>query len=142
MTAALYGGFTLAALKGEIDLDVDTVKALLVTSAYTFNPDTHDYLDDITGEITGTGYTAGGVALTGVTLTKDTTNNKVTLDANDAVFGTVTLTGAAGIILYVSKGTAAASPLICYEALSPAVDVAGAPFTFVFPAAGIGSLSY
>lgn len=142
MTAALYGGFTLAAVKGEFDLDTDTVKALLVDATYVFNPDTHDYLDDITGEIVGTGYTAGGVPLTNFTFTKDTANNKITFDADDVSFGTVTITGAAGIVLYVSKGTAAASPLMCYEALSPAVDVSGAAFTYVFPAAGIGSLSY
>ena len=146
MAAALYGQAILSALRGEYDLGVDTVKALLVTSAYIFDPDGHSYLSDLDSisgaEVSGTGYAAGGIALTGVSLTKDTANNKITLDADDAAFGTITITGAAGIILYVDKGTAATSQLMSFEALSPAVDVAGAAFTYVFPATGIGSLSY
>lgn len=60
---------SLAATLGnkEVDLDSDTFKVMLCTSAYTPNQATHKYKSDVSGEITGTGYTAGGVALSSVT---------------------------------------------------------------------------
>lgn len=44
----------------------DAFKAMLVSSAYTPNFDTHHFLSDgpRTNEVTGTGYTAGGVTVT------------------------------------------------------------------------------
>jgi hypothetical protein len=47
--------------RNNIDFDTDTFKAMLVTSSYTPNKDTHDKRDDVTNEVAGTGYTAGGV---------------------------------------------------------------------------------
>ena len=43
-----------------IDLTTDVMYMLLVTSAYTPNQNTHNFRDDITNEVTGTGYTSGG----------------------------------------------------------------------------------
>lgn len=47
----------------------DTIKVALLTSSYTPNYDTHDFFDDITNEVTGTGYTAGGATLGSKTVT-------------------------------------------------------------------------
>ena len=64
--------------KGAIDYDTDTFKIMLVTSSYTPNKGTHTRRSDVTNEVTGTGYTAGGVTSV-CTVAKDTTNHKVTL---------------------------------------------------------------
>ena len=45
---------------GSIDFDTDTFKVMLVTAAYVENKDTHTKRSDITNEVVGTGYTAGG----------------------------------------------------------------------------------
>ncbi|MFN5320594.1 MAG: hypothetical protein ACK5D7_03930, partial [Planctomycetota bacterium] len=64
--------------RGNIDFDTNSFKAFLVTSAYTPNKDTHTKRSDVTNEVTGTGYTAGGVA-TVCTVTKDTATDRVTI---------------------------------------------------------------
>lgn len=54
---------------GTIDLDTNTIKLMLVTSAYTPNRATHTKRSDVTNEVSGTGYTTGGVTVSGVGLT-------------------------------------------------------------------------
>jgi hypothetical protein len=70
--------------RGNIDFDTDTFRRTLHTSSYSENKDTHDYFDDVTNEVVGTGYTAGGET-TSVTVTLDTANDRL-----DIVFATTT----------------------------------------------------
>lgn len=64
--------------RGAIDFDTDTFKVMLVTSAYVPSKDSDLKRSNVTNEVVGTGYTAGGVT-SAVTVTKDTANDKVTL---------------------------------------------------------------
>lgn len=64
-----YGNGRKFISNGSIDLDTDTIKVALATSSYTPNKDTHNYFDDITNEVSGTGYTAGGATLASKTIT-------------------------------------------------------------------------
>ncbi|MDE2022336.1 MAG: hypothetical protein KGI71_05510 [Patescibacteria group bacterium] len=51
----------------------NTFNLILVTSTFTPNPATQSLYGDVTNELaTGNGYTAGGVTLTGVSLTQST----------------------------------------------------------------------
>jgi len=59
VTSGLYQNCIPALANKEIDLGSDTIKWMGTTSAHTINP-AHDYKNDITNEVTGTGYTAGG----------------------------------------------------------------------------------
>ena len=110
MASVLYTSFFRDLLKGDIDMDTATVKAMLTTNSYTENKD-HDRRDDVTNEITATGYTAGGVTITPVVSTVDTTNDRVTLTLPAATWSGFTGT-ARRLIYYVSTGTASADPLI------------------------------
>ncbi len=110
MASVLYTSFFRDLLKGDIDLDTATVKAMLTTSSYTENKD-HDRRDDVTNQITATGYTAGGVTLTPVVSAVDTTNDRVTLTLPAASWANFTGT-ARKLVYYVSTGTAANDPLI------------------------------
>lgn len=110
---ALYNSFKRDIMNGGIDLDTDTIKVALVTSSYTPNYDTHDNFDDITNEVSGTGYTAGGVTLTGQSVTADNTDDEGVFDANDVSWASSTIT-ARGAVLYQSTGTASTSKLISY----------------------------
>lgn len=68
-----YGNGLKAFLAGDIDFDADTIKGALVQAAYTPSQ-AHDFWNDVSGnEASGTGYTAGGQALTtaAVSLTDD-----------------------------------------------------------------------
>jgi len=58
--------FKYQILLGEHDLDTDVLKMALYTSAASLGPDTTIYTTS--GETSGTGYTAGGIVLTNVTV--------------------------------------------------------------------------
>jgi hypothetical protein len=87
VTTSWYRRSDIALFNKEIDWDTDTIKVALTTSTYTPNLDTHDYFDDITNEITGTGYTAGGATLASKTITYTAANSWATTWAASTAFG-------------------------------------------------------
>lgn len=111
MASALYNNGKAKIINGAIDLDTDTIKVALCTSSYTPNIDSHDFFDDITNEVSGTGYSAGGYTLANKTVTVDTANDRAVFDADDISSETTTVTFRYAII-YKSTGTAGTSPLI------------------------------
>jgi hypothetical protein len=113
---------------GNIDFDTNTFKAMLVTSSYTPNFTIHDKRDDVTNEVTGTGYTAGGAAST-VTVTKDTANNKVTVQFGAVSWSSSTIT-ARGCVYYKSRGGASsADELVGYADFGSDVSSTGGTFS-------------
>ena len=112
------------------------MKALLTTSGYAPNQDTHRYKSSVTNEVTGTGYTAGGVTLTSKTAAYDAATNTLTLDAADPSWSTVTVTFRY-LVSYVDTGTAGTSPLISYVDFGEDVVVTGVNFTYQLPAGGL-----
>jgi hypothetical protein len=64
-----------AIMNKEVDLLDDTIKLLLTTSSYSPNYDAHDYKDDVTSEVSGTGYTAGGLTLASKTFAYTAANS-------------------------------------------------------------------
>lgn len=137
MADVIYNSFFGDVVKGNIDLDTDTIKVMLVTSSYTPNIDTHTKRSDVTNEITGTGYTAGGVTLTSTVVTVDTTNDLAYFDAADAVWATATFT-CRGAVMYKSRGgLASADELIKYFDFTADKSPSAAAFTLQFNASGI-----
>lgn len=126
-------------MNGSIDLDTDTIKVMLVTSAYTPDQDVHDYKDDITNEVSGTGYTAGGATLANKTVTQDNTDNEGVFDADDVTWSSSTIT-ARGAVLYKDTGTASTSPLICYFDFGSDKSSSNGNFTIQWNAEGIINL--
>ena len=86
-------------LKGEHDLLTDTLKLALYYSTADLSEDTTVYT--ATGEVSGTGYSAGGVVLTGVSINK--LNDVVYVNLNNAVWNPASFTAAGGLIYNVSK---------------------------------------
>jgi hypothetical protein len=144
MASGIYNKFKEFTLKGgtsyPVDFDTDTIKVMLVTSAYTPDFDAHDYANDVTNEVSGTGYTAGGATLGTVTVTLDTTNDRVDIDAADTTWSSSTITARAAVI-YKSTGTASTSPLIAYIDFSTDQVSSNGTFTISWNAAGIIRLS-
>ena len=63
----------------EVDWNSDDIRLTLHTSSYTPNLDTHDYVDDLTNELsTANGYTNGGLALTTEAITYTAANSWAT----------------------------------------------------------------
>lgn len=136
MASAVYNSFKKKIADGSIDLDTDTIKVALVTSSYTVDIDVHDFFDDITNEVTGTGYSAGGATLASKVVTVDNTNDRAYFDADDATWATSTIT-ARGAVIYKSTGVSSTSALICYIDFGSNITSTGATFTLAFNANGI-----
>ncbi len=141
MADVIYNAFKMFIMNGAIDLDTDTIHVALVTSSYTPDQDTHDYFNDVTNEVSGTGYTAGGSALASKAVTADNTDNEGVFDANDVAWTTSTIT-ARGAVLYKKRGGASsADELIAYiDFGSDKISTAGT-FTIAWNAEGILNLN-
>jgi len=127
-------------MNGGIDLDTDTINVMLVTSSYTPNQDTHEDRADVTNEITGSGYTAGGAAIGSKTVTQDNTDNEGVFDGADVTWSTATIT-ARGAVIYKSTGVAANDTLIAYLDFTTDQTATGADFTIAWNAEGIVNLN-
>lgn len=137
MASVIYNSFKRDIMNGSIDLDTDTIKVMLVTSSYTPDQDTHTKRSDITNEVSGTGYSAGGMALANKSVTVDNTDNEGVFDADDPTWTTATVT-ARGAVLYKSRGgLASADELIKYEDFGADKTSTGADFTISWDAEGI-----
>jgi hypothetical protein len=113
-TPVVYNQFKLKQHNGNaIDLDTDTIKVMITTSAYTPSL-AHATKSDITNEVSGTNYTARGTAISGVTLALD--GNTVEWVHNDITW----LQSGAGFsngrtfVWYKDTGVDGTSPLIMY----------------------------
>lgn len=97
-----------------------SLQVLLVTAAYTFDPD-HNFVSDLTGELTVAGYSRQ--VLGSPTATEDDTNNRIDYDAVDTLFAALaageTIHGA--VIFDNTGGADSARQLICF------VDVPNTP---------------
>jgi deoxyribose-phosphate aldolase len=137
MANAIFNSFKRDIANGSIDLDTDSIKLMLVTSTYVPNIDTHTKRSDVTNEVVGTGYTAGGVALANKTVTANNTTDKGAFDADDVVISTATLT-ARGAVLYKSRGGAStADELIAYLDFGADITSTAGNFSIAFDVNGI-----
>lgn len=147
MSKIVYNSFLYDVLTGAIDLDTDTFKIMLVGNTYRSiadetKRDSHTKRSDITDEVSGTGYTAGGQALASVTVTKDTTNNIIKINANNPSWSSATISGIYGAVIYKSRGGASsADELVCFidiyaDNSNAAVSVTNGTFTMTLPANG------
>jgi hypothetical protein len=81
-TIEVFGKALANLLGGEVSGDTfaidylsDTIKVSLHTSSWTPNLDTNEVFSDATNEVSGTGYTAGGVTLASKTITYSPANS-------------------------------------------------------------------
>ena len=101
---AFTGNYTCNSFKsglinGDFDFDTDTIKMALYTNNATLNADTAAYTT--TGEVSASGYTAGGVTLT---VEKGISNNTAYISFEDATVS-ASLT-ARGALIYKDGGAA------------------------------------
>jgi hypothetical protein len=91
-------------------------KFLLVSSVPSeANFDAYDFRDDVANEVTGTGYTSGGVAATVTVGSVDTTNDRVAVTITDLTNAwTGSTISAVGGWLYKAVGTAGTDQLVSF----------------------------
>ena len=137
MANAIFNSFKRDIANGSINLATDAVKIMLVGSAYTPNIDTHAKRSDVTNEVSGTGYTAGGIALVNKTVTMNTTSDKGVFDADDLTISNATIT-ARGAVLYKARGgVSSADELIAYLDFGADITSTAGNFNIAFDANGI-----
>lgn len=126
---------------GVFDLDTDTIKVSAHTNTYSINQDTHDFFDDVTNEVTGTNYTAGGATLASPTVTRST--GTVTFDGADIVW---TQSGAGfstgrKFVVYKSTGSAPTSRLFSVVTADADVGNVTGDLTIAWNPSGIATWS-
>ena len=125
-----------------VDFDTDTIKLMLCTSSYTPSASTHSTKADITNEVSGTGYTAGGATITTPALSLSSGVVKFTGDNITWAYSASGFSNARYAVLYKSTGTDNTSTLIGYYDLITDQGNTVVPFSAIFDAtAGIISWS-
>lgn len=113
MASLVYNSCIRDAVTGAVDFDTDTFKMLLVTSSYTASK-SHSKRSDVTNEVTGTGYTAGGNACSVSVAATDNTNNDVEISFTVTSWTSATITARAGVIYKSRGGASSADELVGY----------------------------
>lgn len=127
MASFAFDSYLDNVLAGNI-LKTDTYYGMLTTSAYTPGQGTNVYRSDVTNEVTGTGYTAGGQAVV-PTFAKDSTNHKETITIPAMSWASSTIT-ARHLVIYKHRGGAAtADELVCQIDFGADVSSSNGTFT-------------
>ena len=135
MASLIYNNAIFNLAKGNIDFDTDSFKCMLVTSGYAPNKDTDDFRNDVTNEVTGTGYTAGGTAATVTVNAIDTVNDRIEITLGAVSWPSSTIT-ARGAVYYKDRGgLASADEIVAY--IDFGGDVSSTAGTFALSASTI-----
>lgn len=137
MATIFYNSFFKDIADNNIDLDADTIYAMLVASAYTPDRDAHNRRDDVTNEASGTGYSAGGAEIANAATSQDDANDLMKFDGDDVAWTGVTVTFRY-IVLYKNRGgLSSADELICAIDTGGDQTITGGNLTIQWHANGI-----
>lgn len=131
MASINYTRFFQKNANGTVDFS-GSFKAMLVTAAYTPDKDAHEFRSDITNEASGTGYTAGGVAIT-PTVTRDDPTDQVRVSWTDVSWPSSSITGRY-LVIYRDTGNAATDEVV--HCIDHGSEVTSSNSTFTFDVTG------
>ena len=129
MASGIYNRYKANLMNKEIDLEADTIKVALMDNSHSFTATDNTFSN--TNEITGTGYTAGGVTLAGKAVTQAATTK---FDATDSEWTSATFSAYHAVIY---SGT----DLIGSIDFGGEQAIVAAKFTISWNAAGIITLA-
>lgn len=143
MANLIFNYFKKAVLQGTWNIGANSppIYCALVNNSYSPNIDTDLFVGQFIGtyEVAGSGYTAGGKAVSSPNIQQDDTLNQGVLQATDIMWANVSVT-ARGAVLYGSSGAGfAADPLIAY--IDFVTDQAAVNGTFLIDWAAAGVLA-
>lgn len=134
--AAFFGNFFKSLANKEIDFDSDTIKVMACSSSYAPNVDTHRYKSDVTNEVSGTNYTAGGATAGTPTVAYDGASNTLKFDADDVTWPGAIPACRFLVVYDSSPASDATRPLIMLITFDADKQPSGAKWD----AAGLGSV--
>lgn len=145
MASGYYNSFYTNLLKGEFNFHTggDTFKVALLTSGYSFDEtakDTHQAYDDLTNEVVGTGYTAGGATISNTVVVESSALNKAYVDGDDPSWPSSTIT-ARGASVYKDSGVPSTSWLVRYIDFGSDQSTSGTEFKLAWSASGVIDLT-
>jgi hypothetical protein len=132
ITQAMCTSFKSEILQEGHQLATDTIKLALFTSSASLGAGTTAY--STSNEVSGTGYTAGGVTLTSTTVS--TSGTTAFFDADDPTFTSASFT-ARGALIYNSSNSDKAIAVLDFGG---DFTVSSGTFKIVFPAAGTNAI--
>ena len=121
-------------------LEAEDNKVALVQDAYTPNFDTHDFFNDLTNEVSGTGYTTGGKAFTTTEITLS--SGTLTWDCDDLSWTTSTITSAMAAVFYTLVGSSATDQLLLLADFVTAVSTSAGTLAVTIAAGGVMTIDY
>lgn len=113
MTTLVYNSFVDDWAKGNVVPEDDTFYLLLVTSSYVPDKDAHTKRSDVTNEVSGAGYVAGGAAIA-CTVASVPAADRETLTFATTAWDPSTITARGGVIYKSRGGAASADELVAY----------------------------
>ena len=122
-----YNSMLRDTVTGAIDFDADTFKVMLVGAGYTESR-AHSKRSDVSSEVSGAGYTAGGAVLV-PTVTLDAANNRTTIVFPAVSWASSTITARKAVYYKSRGGAATADELVCVDDFGADISSSGAPFT-------------
>lgn len=128
MASMIFNSALFDALTGAVDFDTDTFKVILHTSTFVPDKDLDLKRSDTSDEVAGTGYTAGGNTAT-VTVTKDTTNDRIDVSLGGTTWPTSTITARYATYYKSRGGVATADEVVATVDFVSNVVSTGATFT-------------
>jgi hypothetical protein len=111
VASVVYDSFLADVFAGNCNTS-HNYKAMPVTSSYSENRATHTKRSDITNEVTGTGYTAGGASIT-LSASLNTTAHKLTLTIGSVSWSSSTITARKLVVYRARGGASSADELVC-----------------------------
>lgn len=140
MASFNFTNLARALAKAEIDFDTATFKVLLVSSVPTTTDTTgnkHTWIDraDVTNEITGTGYTAGGIAQAFTLNAATLVGGAQSVSWTDITNGWTSASfSAVGAIIYLDTGVAANDLLLHFVDFGGTVTCTAGNFSIDYTA--------
>lgn len=135
MASGIYNKFKANLMNKEVDLEADSIKVALLNSSHVFTATNNTWADVSVNEITGTGYTAGGAALSNKAVTQASTTK---WDADDTSWTTATFSAYHAVIY---DDTTTNDDLICSLDFGGEQAVSSGTFLISYHADGIITLA-
>ncbi len=122
-----------------IDWDTNAINVMLTTVTYVPNQDTHEDKADITNEVVGAGYVAGGETLGSKTLA--TVLNVLDIDAADTQWTSATFTARIAVMYDDSGAADGDKALLLWVDFGQDESVTNGTFTIQWAGGGIATIT-
>lgn len=126
MASLIHNSLMYDGLTGAVDIDTDTFKMMLVNSGYSASK-SHSRRNQVTNEVTGTGYTAGGQIIV-PTISVSNTTNSLTITIPQATWAGSTITARGAVVYKARGGASSADELLCYIDFLQDIVTSNEPF--------------